>query len=61
MVIDRFVYLNKLGCLSIGARPAPRTWSKWNMHDLEPANIKMREELLKQAQERKFKGNCVYI
>ncbi|XP_064643776.1 protein FAM227B-like [Lineus longissimus] len=31
----------------VGLKPAPRTWMKWNLDMLEPANIKVREEMSK--------------
>ncbi|XP_074648249.1 protein FAM227A-like [Tubulanus polymorphus] len=30
----------------VGLKPAPKSWKKWNLDELEPANIKLREEMM---------------
>ena len=34
---------------TLGLRPQPRIWLKWNLSRLEPPHIKMREEIMNQA------------
>ena len=36
-------------CVTLGLRPQPRIWLKWNLSKLEPPHIKMREEIMNQA------------
>jgi len=39
--------------VSPGLPPAPRLWLQWNMDELEPAGIKLREDMLKQGKGKK--------
>ena len=54
----RLLYWECVFVVWAGLRPTPRTWLKWNMKKLEPANIKMREELLNQAKNKKSNTTC---
>ena len=55
---------NKLHTIcTLGLRPQPRIWLKWNLSRLEPPHIKMREEIMNQAKnaDKKSKLLITYI
>ena len=44
--------------LPSGIKPKPRTWMEWNLAALEPAHVKIREEIMNQAKNADKKSKC---